>query len=165
MSNKKKNKVLEILNYYYDSKSQEVINYSELGKSMSYEQLHSETGFKLSDIKSICSSLEKSNHICPITYTQEPNVQRYYINNLGKSALFDKYFLSSLWYRDTKFLIPLILSFLVGLASILIALTPDKEIEPLENRIQQLEQKSDSLQIQLQEVQSNQQNQIPTKGS
>ena len=165
MSHKKKHKVLEILNSYFDNKSQEAMNYTELGKSMSYEQLHSETGYKLSDIKSICSSLEQSNHICPITYTQEPNVQRYYINSLGKSALFDKYFLSSLWYRDTKFLIPLILSFLVGLASILIALLPDKEIEPLEKRIQQLEQKSDSLQIRLQKIQSTQQSQMSTKES
>lgn len=162
MSQKKKHKVLETLNSYFDSKSQEAMNYTELGKSMSYEQLHSETGYKLTDIKSICSSLEQSNHICPITYTQEPNVQRYYINNLGKSALFDKYFLSSLWYRDKKYLISLGVSLLVGLIAIPIALLPDKEIEPLEKRIQQLEQKSDSLEIQLKESQYTQHNQIST---
>jgi len=130
---------------------------------MSYEQLHSKTGFKLSDIKSICSSLEQSNHIFPITYTKEPNVQRYYINNLGKSTLFDKYFLSSLWYRDKKYLISLGVSVLVGLIAIPTALLPDKEIEPLEKRIQQLEQKSDSLKIQLKEILSNQQNHTPIK--
>jgi|GEM_PF-6005882 len=153
MSQRKKHKILEILNTYFESKSQEVSNYTELGKSMSYEQLHSETGFKLSDVKSICSSLKQSSHICPITYVKEPNVQRYYINNLGKSALFDKYFLSSLWYRDKKYLISLGVSLLVGLIAIPIALLPDKEIEPLENRIQRLERKSDSLQMQLKEFQ------------
>ena len=163
MSSKKKHKVLEILNSYFDSKSQESTDYSVLGKSMSYEQLHSKTGYSISDIKSVCLSLKQSNHICPIVHKNYPNVQRYYINNLGKSALFDKYFLSSLWYRDKKYLISLGVSLLVGLIAIPIALLPDKEIEPLEKRIQQLEQKSDSLQIRLQEIQSIQQSQMPTK--
>ena len=149
MSAKKKHKVLEVLNSYFEVKSQEATKYTEIGKSMSYEQLHSNTGFKLSDIKSICSSLEQSNHICPITYTKEPNVQRYYINNLGKSALFDKYFLSSLWYRDKKYLTSLGVSVLVGLIAIPTALLPDKEIDSLKKKIERLEVQTDSLKNQL----------------
>lgn len=163
MPNLKKHRILEVLNSYYENKTQEAMNYTDLGKSMSYEQLHSETGYKLSDIKSVCNSLEQSNFIHPITFKDEPNVQRYYINNLGKSALFDKYFLSSLWYRDKKCLISLGVSLLVGLIAILVALLPDKEIEPLEKRIQQLEEKSNLLHNQLQESQQNQSSHTPTK--
>lgn len=163
MPNLKKHKILEVLNSYYENKTQEVMNYTELGKSMSYEQLHSETGYNLSDIKSICNSLVQSNFIHSITFTDEPNVQRYYINNLGKSVLFDKYFLSSLWYRDKKYLISLGVSLLVGLIAILVALLPDKEIEPLEKRIQQLEEKSNLLHNKLQESQQNQSSHTPTK--
>lgn len=141
MSNLKKHNILKQLKIYFDTKTQESLPYTILGKSMSIEQLHSITKYTISDITIICKSLQKANLICPITYAEEKHIQRYYINDLGEIALFDEYFISSLWYKDWKFLIPLLISILAFLVPILLSkdnTETEAKISKMELQIKQL---------------------------
>jgi hypothetical protein len=146
MSNYKKHKILSILNTFYEDKSQEAMNYTDLGKSMSIEQLHSKTNFSISDLKVLCLSLKNSNLVCPITYTNKPNVLRYYINDLGRIALNEKYFLNLLWYKDYRIVIPALVSSVISVIGTLISMSPSKDDKLLQDRVDKLEQKLDSVQ-------------------
>lgn len=146
MSNFKKHNILTILNTFYEDKSQEAMNYTNLGKSMSIEQLHSKTNFSISGLKVLCLSLKNSNLICQITYTDEPNVLRYYINDLGRIALNEEYFLNLLWYKDYRIVIPALVSSVISVIGILISMLPSKDDKLLQGRIEKLEQKLDSIQ-------------------
>lgn len=146
MSNITKHKILEQLNTFYEEKTQEVMDYTNLGKSMSIEQLHSKTNFSISDLKVFCLSLKNSNLICPITYTNEPNVLRYYITDLGKISLKEKYFLNLLWYKDYRIVIPASVSTVISVVGILISMLLSTDNKHSEERILRLEQKLDSIQ-------------------
>lgn len=146
MSNLQKHKILGILNTFYEDKSQEAMNYTDLGKSMSIEQLHSKTNFSISDLKVLCISLKNSNLICPITHTNKPNVLRYYINDLGRISLNEKYFLNLLWYKDYRIVIPALVSSVISLIGILISMSPSKDDRLLQEKVEKLEQKLDSMQ-------------------
>jgi hypothetical protein len=145
MSNSKKHKILQVLFNFYENKSLESMNYTELGKSMSLEQLHKETKINLSDLKAFCKSLENSNLICPIYYTNEPSVLRYYINDLGMVSLKEKYFLNLLWYKDYRIVIPALVSSVISIIGFLISTTLSTDNKYLEKRILKLEQKLDSI--------------------
>ena len=147
MSNSKKHKILQVLFNFYENKSLEAMNYTDLGKSMSLEQLHKETKIYLSDLKAFCKSLENSNLINPIYYTNEPSVLRYYINDLGTVSLKDKYFLNLLWYRDYRIVIPALVSSVISIIGILISMSLSKENKPLEEKVLRLEQKLDSIHL------------------
>jgi hypothetical protein len=146
MSNSKKHKILQVLFDFYENKSLESSNYTDLGKSMSLEQLHKETKINLSDLKAFCKSLENSNLICPIYYTNEPSILRYYINDLGTVSLKEKYFLNLLWYKDYRIVIPALVSSVISIIGILISMSLSKDNTHLEERTLQLEQKLDSIQ-------------------
>jgi hypothetical protein len=146
MSNLQKHKILGILNTFYEDKSQEAMNYTDLGKSMSIEHLHSKTNFSILDLKVLCLSLKNSNLICQITYTNKPNVLRYYINDLGRISLNEKYFLNLLWYKDYRIVIPALVSSVISLIGILISTSPSKDDKLLQERVEKLEQKLDSIQ-------------------
>jgi hypothetical protein len=146
MSNSKKHKILQVLFDFYENKSLESSNYTDLGKSMSLEQLHKETKINLSDLKAFCKSLENSNLICPIYFTEEPSVLRYYINDLGTISLKEKYFLNLLWYKDYRIVIPALVSSVISIIGILISMSLSKDNTHLEERTLQLEQKLDSIQ-------------------
>jgi len=96
MSNLKKHKILGVLFNFYENKTLEAMNYTDLGKSMSLEQLHKETKINISDLKSFCKSLETSYLIKSIYFTNEPSTLRYYITDSGTASLKDKYFLNLL---------------------------------------------------------------------
>ena len=146
MSNITKHKILEQLNTFYEEKTQEAMDYTNLGKSMSIEQLHSKTNFSISDLKVLCLSLKNSNLICPITYKNEPNVLRYYITDLGKISLKEKYFLNLLWYKDYRIVIPASVSTVISVVGILISVLLSTDNKHSEERILRLEQKLDSIQ-------------------
>ncbi|MCJ1805442.1 hypothetical protein MRP92_00740 [Flavobacterium covae] len=146
MPNSKKHKILSVLNTFYEDKAQEALNHTDLGKSMSIEQLHSKTNFSISDLKVICLSLKNSNLVCPIIYTNEPNVLRYYINDLGRIALNEKYFLNLLWYKDYRIVIPALVSSVISIIGILISMSPSKDDKLLQERVDKLEQKLYSIQ-------------------
>ena len=146
MSNIKKHKILELLNSFYEDKTQEALSYTDLGKSMSIEQLHSKTNYSISDLKVLCLSFKNSNLICSIVYTDEPNVLRYYINDLGRIALNEKYFLNLLWYKDYRIVIPALVSAVISVVGILISTLLSTDNKHLEKRTLKLEQKLDSIQ-------------------
>ena len=146
MSNSKKHKILQILFNFYENKSLEAMNYTDLGKSMSLEQLHKETKISLSDLKAFCKSLENSNLINSIYYTNEPSVLRYYINDLGTVSLKEKYFLNLLWYKDYRIVIPALVSAAISVVGILISTLLSTDNKHLEERTLKLEQKLDSIQ-------------------
>ena len=147
MSNSKKHKILNTLNAFYEDKTQEAMNYTNLGKSMSIEQLHSKTNFSISDLKVFCLSLKNSSLICPITFTDEPNILRYYINDLGRIALKEDYFLNLLWYKDYRILIPALVSSAISLIGILISMSPSKDDILLQEKVKVMEHKLDSVRV------------------
>ena len=146
MSNKKKHKILSVLFNFYENKSLEAMNYTDLGKSMSLEQLHKETQINLSDLKAFCKSLENSNLINHIFYTNEPSVLRYYINDLGTVSLKEKYFLNLLWYKDYRIVIPALVSSVISIIGILISMLLSTDNTQTEERLLKMEQKIDSIQ-------------------
>lgn len=146
MSNFKKHKILQVLFNFYENKSLEALNYTNLGKSMSLEQLHKETKINISDLKSFCKSLVNSNLIKPIYHTNEPNVLRYYITDSGTASLKEKYFLNLLWYNDYRIVIPALVSSVISVIGILISMSLSKDDKLLQDRVDKLEQKLDSVQ-------------------
>lgn len=146
MSNSKKHKILQVLFDFYEYKSLEPLKYTNLGKSMSLEQLHKETKINLSDLKAFCKSLENSNLINSIYSKDEPNILRYYINDSGTANLKDKYFLNLLWYKDYRIVIPALISSVISIVGILISTLLSTDNKHLEERILKLEQKLDSIQ-------------------
>jgi hypothetical protein len=152
MSNKKKHKILDILNNFYQEKSHEALNYTNLGKSMSIEQLHDKTKFSISDLKILCKSLENATLICPIYNTNEPLVRRYYVNDLGQIALKEEYFLNLLWYKDYRIVIPALISSVISLFGILISMYLSTNNTVLQEKVSKLEQKIHILQVKIDSI-------------
>lgn len=147
MSNIKKHKILQVLFTFYEDKTQEATNYSNLGKSLTIEQIHTKTNIPFSDVKILCLSLSNSNLICPIKHTDQPNIQRYYINTLGQIALGEKYFLNLVWYKDYRIVIPALVSSVISVIGILISMSLSIDDKLLQKKVEKLEQKLDSIQL------------------
>ena len=66
---------------------------------------------------------------------------KYFITPEGKLAYYNKYFLNQSWHRDTRYLIPVIISalaFLTSLGNVLYTISNNRKIEKLQEQVQEL---------------------------
>lgn len=145
MSNLRKHKTLKLLADYRREKSLQPTNYTVLGYSLSVEEINDKLKYPTREIVIICDSFVSLGFAEIVTFDRQPDIVRYYVTEEGEHALYSKFFLSKLWYKDSRFWIPLVVSVIAILFPIGLYIYDTPKIE----RIEKLEKEVDSLHTEL----------------
>ena len=147
MSNKKKQAILKSLLDKYQKGEERTglgVTVTDLGKSMTNIQLHTETKIDVKDVDNLCYVLVNQGHVSILQKDEANKAHRYLITQSGQQAVIDNFYINQVWYRQRAFWFSL-LPIIVSLSTLVWTITKDTkkqtEIDSLRQEIQILKNK------------------------